>query len=101
MRAAFNAQAFPAFEDGCTETQSLQGTALAMSHELENSDSGAESGSGEVQREVSGVTIPYRNGGGADEHAGVIGERKSEGERGSLAGIFENPQGQRWAVAVA
>src|SRR5690349_17118591 len=101
MRAAFNAQAFPAFEDGCAETQSLQGTALTMSHELENSDSGAQSGSGEVQREVGGVAIPYGNSGGADQHPCVIRERKSKGERGSLSGIFENPQGQRWAIAVA
>src|SRR5947209_788906 len=54
-----------------------------------------------MQGKVARTAIPNRHCGCSNEYAGVVGERQTEGKRGSLSGIFQNPQGQRRSVTIA
>ena len=94
-RTAFNAQPSQRLEKARAQSERLQRAALAVSHQFENSNGRAQARCSKVEWQICGMFVPHRNGGRADQHSGVVGERKSKRERGSLSCILQDAQWQR------
>ena len=78
LLSAFDAPAFPTFENRRSQAQQLERAAFAVSEKFEHPDGGRNARSRKVNGKLAGILVPHGNRRGPDQHARIVGERKSK-----------------------
>ena len=85
---SLDVHAFQRFDGRSADAQRVQ-RRVVVAHQLENADRRVQARHSEVNRQAADVFVPDRNGGRANQHSGVVGERQSRGGRECLGDVAQ------------